>query len=282
MLGRSSGLLLERPAFVFGGLMSFFGQRSLPSKKKEKNRYVKKSVKKTTSAISVSSSVLQLAKQFSEFVLFLHIDDKQRRRKPQYYKWAEQLQQFIDTSCYGYVQVQAVFDWYVQHYKDLWRIEAPNSFIKHFESLLNRYERTINPYTQEQLKTLMLWLSRLQWKCGLDELELVVGRSLWMVSQVLDKCHSHNSTLKQYSMYWNVLDKNIGNSFDFVQFYFDKWYWEHSNTEYIWNAEITKKRMIQMVRVWLNEYGMDETTIETFIPVLDCLDIITFCSDGCR
>jgi hypothetical protein len=262
--------------------MPFFGKQQSISyeekKKEEKNRTkktVKKPIKKTKPTIVVSATVLQLAKRFAEFVLSL--PDNKKQCKPQYKKWSEQLQEFVDLSNYSFIQIRIVFEWYASHHQELWKIESPQSFIKHYESLLKHYERSINPYTPQQLKQIMSWLLRLRWKCSNKELEIVVGRSLWMINQLLDKCNSDDLKAGQYILFFKVISNNIGNPFDFIQFYFERWFWEHDNTENIKIAEITKKRILTMLNVWLIEYGINnDEVLEQFILIFDCLEEISF------
>ncbi|MDR2114907.1 MAG: hypothetical protein LBP87_00845 [Planctomycetaceae bacterium] len=266
--------------------MFSFGQRkivSLKEKQEEAKRRIEKTVRKTvkkaTPPIVVSGIAIRLAKEFVNFVLSLPTDNNKYRRKPQVNKWAEQLQKFMDSSDHGHVSIQVVFEWYAVHHHELWKIESPQSFIKHFDSLLKQYEQSINPYTSQQLEQVMSWLFRLRWKCRDEELTLIVGRSLWMVQQLLDKCNGNNDfTIKPYDSFCKIINSNIGNSFDFVQFYFEQWFWEHSNMENIRVAEITKKKILHLIQTWLIEYGVDDEVIKKFISMFDCLQDISFCS----
>lgn len=254
--------------------MSFLGERRIVSlkHKKEVIRCTKKSGKKIKPVLS--SSIVQITKQFADFVMMLPTDDNKKRRKPSFNKWAEQFQHFIDNSHYGYTTVQLILGWYVRHYQEFWRIESPASFIRYFKLILERYEKSINPYSSQQLKPIMLWLSRFEWKCSIEELEIVIGRSLWMVQRVLDKCFN-KALFERYSLLCRVLINKIGNSFDFVQLYFEAWFWEHSKSKNIRIAEITSKKMFYKIRTWLEDYGIADTTIEQFIIMFGKLDSIS-------
>ncbi|MDR2666602.1 MAG: hypothetical protein LBB34_00575, partial [Holosporales bacterium] len=230
----------------------------------------KKVVKKSKPPIVVSSAALHFADEFVTFVLSLP-SDKNKRRRPQRNVWGEQLQKFIDTSDYGFIQIHAVFIWYTLHHQEIWRIESPNSFIKHFPSLLKRYKRSINPYSSQQLQPLMDSLMRLQWDCCDDELECVVGRSLGMVKQLRRVI---NKLLKK--KYCFILNSQISDEFDFVRSHFENWFWKQINTENIRFAEITKKKILKMVFRWLKLYGVDNSVVNEIIHTLDCLNEVSF------
>jgi hypothetical protein len=212
--------------------------------------------KKQKPATIVSASAVRLTEKFIDFVKTLPIDDNKKQPRPQRKKWTEQIQDFINSSDYGCTQIQVVFDWYVLHYQELWKLESPSTFIEYFPSLLKRYNRSVNPYTSQQLEPIMKWLLRLRWNCCDDELEIIVGRSLWMVNRLRYWINSYvdkeEIIPKHYILF---LDGRIGNTSDFIQFYFEDWFWKHSNTESIRFAEITKTKMLSMIYQWFSEYG---------------------------
>jgi hypothetical protein len=256
------------------GLFSF-GKPISSVQKKSHKKVVKKAVKKIKPPISVSLPASQLADKFVLFVLSLPSDNN-KRRKPQRSKWAEQIQEFTNYFGYGCLQIQAVFDWYSLHYQELWRIESPKSFIKHFSSLLKRYNRSINPYSAQQLEPLMERLLRLQWDCRISELELAVGRSLWMAKQLRYVINVEKLIQKKYRL---VLNSRIGDESDFVQCHFEKWFWGHANTEHVRFAEITKKKMLNMAYKWFSAYGIDNITLDRITSKLDYLKEIGFDSE---
>jgi hypothetical protein len=263
--------------FTFGKSIVSIQEEKPPPKKP-----IKKAVKKSKPLVRVTSTAIRFTDKFVDFVKLLPFDGTQKRRILQRKKWAETIQEFFDSSEYGYIQVQSVFDWYSLHYQELWRIESPTSFIKHFPFLLKQYNRSINPYTTRQLKPVMRWLLRLQWDCSDSELEIIVGRSLWMVNQL---CYSINS--KQNKDYWKeipnhyflIINRCIGEVSDFIQIYFEHWFYKHTDTEPIRYAEITKKRILGMVYKWLNAYGADNVVVDRIISKLNCLKEIDFESE---
>ena len=82
--------------------------------------------------------------------------------------------------------IAMVLDWLTHDRTHKWEFRSVTSLWRNFPMLLERCARTLNPYTAEELAPVVDYLNnRFIWDDS-DELESIVGRSLFAVEQVYD------------------------------------------------------------------------------------------------
>jgi hypothetical protein len=94
----------------------------------------------------------------------------------------------LEDGEYDAGEIEFVLEWYTQGRSHDWKFRTVSSFWNYFPMLRKKCRRTLNPYTTEELSKIMQYLNnRFIWKDEeYDELESVVGRSLFAIEQVVD------------------------------------------------------------------------------------------------
>ncbi|MDR2170560.1 MAG: hypothetical protein LBP59_10495 [Planctomycetaceae bacterium] len=176
------------------------------------------------------------------------------RTSQQVKRWRKQLQALSDK--YGETVVRQVIDWYKLNNKRVHN--SPQQFIEWFRVILHEYKLSVNPYSSERLRPVMNYLQRFIWDCDFAELELAVGRSLYVVNDVQSKllgCGVELDTgLTKY-----VLGQ-IGASESFVQFHFESGFGLS-----VKRLEITQLEMRKYLVKWSNQYGVSPEKLLRFI-----------------
>jgi hypothetical protein len=94
----------------------------------------------------------------------------------------------LEDGEYDAGEIEFVLEWYTQGRTHDWKFRTVSSFWNYFPMLRKKCSRTLNPYTTEELSKIMQYLNnRFVWsEEEYEELESVVGRSLFAIEQVED------------------------------------------------------------------------------------------------
>jgi hypothetical protein len=245
-----------------GGYSVKGGTRSRSAKNTKKSKAKRNSVKKTE-----CEKAIRLADMFYEFVTnrlpdFKLIHNKNTGKSEKVplptskKRMQREFQAMLESGEYDVGEIQFVLEWFTQGHTHDWNIRTVTSFWKYFPILQKKCSQTLNPYTSEEVSHIVQYLhNRFILDCDYDELESIVGRSLFAIEQVMDAI-TESGRGRELSCIHNT----IGLPSDWIRSFFT----EMTNSKFnVAIYSLTVDRVKKQIRSIMSRYGLQSDWIDS-------------------